>query len=473
MTTIQDTLTYADGSLVNGQVVVSTGPFQISGVSVAGSTETYQIVNGNITIQLYANANAQPAGTYYTAKYELENGAVYEEYWIVPNLPLVNLGQCRVLFPPTPSVLISATQLMSTGAQPGMILTWNGSHWVPAYITTVNLTPNTIALTLTNATASDLAVNGSPAVLGSSLTLNVPDAGPASRGVVTTGAQTFAGVKTFEGVAQFPNGVVIGAPATIAGYVPTTRQIIAGYGLTGGGDLSADCTLAVVDRASTQKIQVDNNNTPVGTQGELNFMPGANVNLTVVNDAAHNRVNVTIASVAGSNASYSVNGTLIASQPGLNLIAGANTTITGVNNTGASRVDVTIAATGGVPPVTSVFTRTGAIVAVAGDYTAAQVTNAVDSTGAYANPAWITSLAWSKITGAPAYVPTSRQVIAGTGLTGGGALTADVMLAAIPMGASGASHSAGMVGDPAPRAAQPGTGARMRPGLFLLARAAG
>ena len=56
-------------------------------MSVAGSTETYQIVNGNITIQLYANANAQPAGTYYTAKYELENGAVYEEYWIVPNLP--------------------------------------------------------------------------------------------------------------------------------------------------------------------------------------------------------------------------------------------------------------------------------------------------------------------------------------------------------------------------------------------------
>ena len=30
--------------------------------------------------------------------------------------------------------------------------------------------------------------------------------------------------------------------------------------------------------------------------------------------------------------------------------------------------------------------------------TAAQVTNAVDATGSYANPAWITSLAWSKLT---------------------------------------------------------------------------
>lgn len=52
-------------------------------------------------------------------------------------------------------------------------------------------------------------------------------------------------------------------------------------------------------------------------------------------------------------------------------------------------------------PVTSVFTRTGAIVAATGDYTAAQVTNAVDSTGSYANPSWLASLAWGKITGTP------------------------------------------------------------------------
>jgi uncharacterized protein YaiE (UPF0345 family) len=55
--------------------------------------------------------------------------------------------------------------------------------------------------------------------------------------------------------------------------------------------------------------------------------------------------------------------------------------------------------------VSSVFTRTGAITAQSGDYTAAQVTNAVDQTASYANPAWITSLAWSKITGAPSLAP--------------------------------------------------------------------
>jgi hypothetical protein len=48
-----------------------------------------------------------------------------------------------------------------------------------------------------------------------------------------------------------------------------------------------------------------------------------------------------------------------------------------------------------------VFTRTGAVVAQSGDYTAAQVTNAVSTIGSYANPAWITSLDWGKITNAP------------------------------------------------------------------------
>jgi len=51
--------------------------------------------------------------------------------------------------------------------------------------------------------------------------------------------------------------------------------------------------------------------------------------------------------------------------------------------------------------VSSVFGRVGDVVATAGDYTAAKVTNAVSTLGSYADPAWITSLAWSKITGAP------------------------------------------------------------------------
>jgi hypothetical protein len=83
------------------------------------------------------------------------------------------------------------------------------------------------------------------------------------------------------------------------------------------------------------------------------------------------------------------------------------------------------------PQVSSVFGRQGAVVAAAGDYTAAQVTNAVSTLGSYADPAWITSLAWGKLTGVPSYVPTTRTVTAGTGLTGGGDLSADRTLSVV------------------------------------------
>jgi hypothetical protein len=79
--------------------------------------------------------------------------------------------------------------------------------------------------------------------------------------------------------------------------------------------------------------------------------------------------------------------------------------------------------------------RTGAVQPIAGDYTAAQVTNAVDATGAYANPAWITSLPWSKVSGAPAFLvnPLTTKgdlVVYGTGT------------ARLPVGADGQVLSA-------------------------------
>jgi hypothetical protein len=55
-------------------------------------------------------------------------------------------------------------------------------------------------------------------------------------------------------------------------------------------------------------------------------------------------------------------------------------------------------------PVTSVFTRTGAIVATEADY---QSFYPRISFG-YVDPSWITSLAWSKITGAPAFVTSAE-----------------------------------------------------------------
>jgi hypothetical protein len=51
--------------------------------------------------------------------------------------------------------------------------------------------------------------------------------------------------------------------------------------------------------------------------------------------------------------------------------------------------------------VSSVFGRTGDIAANPGEYAAAQVTNAVDTTQTYSNPMWLLTLDWSKIINAP------------------------------------------------------------------------
>lgn len=56
----------------------------------------------------------------------------------------------------------------------------------------------------TGTTGTDVSVSGSPASLGGTLTLNIPDASATARGVVTTGTQTFAGAKTFNSVTGDP-----------------------------------------------------------------------------------------------------------------------------------------------------------------------------------------------------------------------------------------------------------------------------
>jgi len=302
MTTVQDTLTYADGRKINGQVVITWPVFQFDGVAVASGMQTYEIVDGVLDVNLYSNLNAQPLGVYYTVVYELDEGARYEEYWIIPNLPSVNVGQIRVNFPQTPSVMINALQLLSAGATPGQFLGWNGTHWVPMYVTMINVSPNTIGLSLGSAGA-DLNVAGSPAALGNALTLNVPDAGPAARGVVTTAAQTFAGAKTFQAKATFSGGITVTGTSTIAGYVPTSRKISPGYGLAstpaGTTDLSADRTFLVVDNTSNQRVQVYQNTVLAGTRHALNFIAGPGMLLTIADNPSSDWVDITLESQGG------------------------------------------------------------------------------------------------------------------------------------------------------------------------------
>jgi hypothetical protein len=97
-----------------------------------------------------------------------------------------------------------------------------------------------------------------------------------------------------------------------------------------------------------------------------------------------------------------------------------------VNCTGAFRINGVALVSG----VSSVFGRTGAVVAQVGDYTAAQVTNAVSSALTYSDPAWLTSLSWSKIIGAPAFLVNPLT-------TKGDLITYGTAPARLPVGANG------------------------------------
>lgn len=80
----------------------------------------------------------------------------------------------------------------------------------------------------------------------------------------------------------------------LAGKAPTSRQILTGTGLAGGGDLTADRTLTVTDNTTTQKVEVAKAGTLVGTRKRVNLVEGSNVTLTVADDGANDRVNVTV-----------------------------------------------------------------------------------------------------------------------------------------------------------------------------------
>jgi len=88
------------------------------------------------------------------------------------------------------------------------------------------------------------------------------------------------------------NTAVIATVASLASYVPTTRQVIAGTGLTGGGALSADATLNVIagngivvaaDSVAVQAADTSINVTAGGIQVNSAVIPLSSTTMTAGN----------------------------------------------------------------------------------------------------------------------------------------------------------------------------------------------
>ncbi len=94
LTTIQDTVYRADGTPAQGTLLISWPGFTTaSGQAVAaGSTNVTLGTGGALSVALVSNANATPVNSVYTVIYQLNDGTVKTEYWIVPGTSPANLA---------------------------------------------------------------------------------------------------------------------------------------------------------------------------------------------------------------------------------------------------------------------------------------------------------------------------------------------------------------------------------------------
>ena len=97
LTTISDTVYRADGTPASGMVLISWPSFQTAqGNAVAAGNQSVTIGTGGVlSAQLVPNVGASPAGTYYVAVFQLDDGTVRTEYWSVPTNSPVTLAQVR------------------------------------------------------------------------------------------------------------------------------------------------------------------------------------------------------------------------------------------------------------------------------------------------------------------------------------------------------------------------------------------
>jgi hypothetical protein len=106
-TTVQGTVYLANGQPGAGTLVVSWPSFTTAnGQLVTADSTTVTIApDGFVSVNLAANAGANPAGLYYTAVYYMSDGSTTTQYWVVPAGAQATLGQVQAqVMPATQAV---------------------------------------------------------------------------------------------------------------------------------------------------------------------------------------------------------------------------------------------------------------------------------------------------------------------------------------------------------------------------------
>ena len=101
-TTVQGTVYLANGQVGAGTLNVSWPAFTTaSGLAIgAGHTMVTIPPDGFVSVNLAPNVGATPAGLYYTAVYQMNDGTTSTEYWVVPAAAQASVGQVRAQLMP-------------------------------------------------------------------------------------------------------------------------------------------------------------------------------------------------------------------------------------------------------------------------------------------------------------------------------------------------------------------------------------
>jgi len=111
-TMINDIVYRADGTPAGGTLLISWPEFTTAaeGAVAAGNTSVTLGTGGALSVGLVSNANATPANTVYTVVYQLNDGTVKTEYWVVPTSSPTTISAVRTTLGAGNSASQMATQ---------------------------------------------------------------------------------------------------------------------------------------------------------------------------------------------------------------------------------------------------------------------------------------------------------------------------------------------------------------------------
>jgi len=111
-TTVQGTVYLADGQPGSGMLLVSWPAFTTANnLAIAAGKLSIPIgKDGFLSVNLAPNLGATPAGLYYTSVFQMSNGTVNTEYWVIPAASQVALGTVKAQVMPAAQALHAVTK---------------------------------------------------------------------------------------------------------------------------------------------------------------------------------------------------------------------------------------------------------------------------------------------------------------------------------------------------------------------------